>query len=210
MDDKEALDDIKKGGEQGFLVLYRKYVESLQAHLIAKHRIPKDDVEDVLQDIFVKFLNSLPGFRRDCSVLTWLYWITKSVATDYWRKKQKQGYPIPENHISLDDQDSYDSIDSLLNQFYQSPPEKGPNDLDIQICLERAFEQLQRQGAKKKSHLDCLIALIFKEQGFTIAEISEKINKTNDATRRYLSNCRKKLREYQPIKDCWEFFENSS
>lgn len=35
-----------------------------------------DDVEDVVQDVFVAVLRNLPKFRGDCQLSTWLYRIT--------------------------------------------------------------------------------------------------------------------------------------
>jgi len=235
MDDQAALEDIDNGGHTGYTVLYKRYIKSLRARVIAKHQIPKNDVDDVLQQIFLKFFKGLPGFRQDCSVSTWLHWITNSVATDYWRKKGKEDYPREEfddslcedeaarrksrqaeqkaqnpRTISLDMHDTeespvIDTIDEQLKQFYQEQSQKAQNDLDIQMCLERALAQLQ-QGSNT-SLLNCLKALTLRAQGSSIAEIAQEIGRTSGATRRYLSDCRTKLRQYKPIQQCWEWLD---
>ncbi|HEC86026.1 MAG: hypothetical protein DRR08_10385 [Candidatus Parabeggiatoa sp. nov. 2] len=236
MDDQAALNDIRNGGQTGYTVLYKQYVESLRYRVVAKHQIPKDDVDDVLQEIFLKFFKSLPGFKQDCSVSTWLHWITNSVASDYWRKKGKEDYPREEIDDSQGDDDDAarrksrqaelkaqnprtisldtrndgteestrnDAIDALLEEFYKEQSQKAQDDFDIQMCLERALAQLERDGSKT-SLFNCLKALTFQAQGSSIAEIAEALGRTPDATRRYLSDCRTKLGQYQPIQRCRE------
>jgi RNA polymerase sigma factor (sigma-70 family) len=236
MDDQMALEDIRNGGQTGYTVLYKRYVESLRYRVVAKHHISKDDVDDVLQEIFLKFFKSLPGFKQDCSVSSWLHWIANSVASDYWRKKGKEDYPREETDESQDDDDDAarrksrqaelkaqnprtisldthndgteestrnDAIDALLEEFYKEQSQKAQDDFDIQMCLERALAQLERDGSKT-SLLNCLKALTFQAQGSSIAEIAQALGRTPDATRRYLSDCRTKLRQYQPIQLCRE------
>ncbi len=240
MDDKAALEDIRNGGDTGYSVLYKRYIESLRSRVIAKHQIPEYDVDDVLQEIFLKFFRSLPDFRQDCSISTWLYWIANSVSTDYWRKKGKEDYPREEfDQRQGDDEDDAarrqsrqaelkaqnprtiridthndgiqenpmnDTIDDQLDQFYQEHSQKAQNDLDIQMCLERALAQLQHDGSNA-SLQNCLKALTFRAQGSSIAEIAEEIGRNPSTTRRYLSDCRTKLKQYQPIRRCWEWLD---
>jgi len=235
MDDKAALEDIRKGGQKGFTILYNHYVRSLRYQLITKYRIPEEAVDDVLQDIFIKFFNSIHNFNENCSVSTWLYWITKSVATDYWRQQGKEDYPKkkrdenqdvpdeataqqhafkaqPSRTVSMSQFESEteegctqnQAIEALLyEEVLKEQSQKAHNDLDIQMCFERALAQLERD-ASKASFLNCLKALTFQAQGASIKEIALEIGRTPDATRRYLSDCRAKLKQYQPIQRCRE------
>jgi len=203
MDDKAALEDIKNGGQSGYTVLYKQYVKSLRYYLIAKYNIPESSVEDELQKIFIKFFDSIPSFKHNCSVSTWLYIITKNVANDYWRKKKSEGVAIP---IDVPDDETGESdnlIDVLLEPLLTEAWKKEQNDFDIQRCLERALAQLERDGSKAY-HLNCLKNLTLQAQGASIEEVSKKIERTPVATRRYLSDCRTKLGQYQPIQQCWE------
>ena len=203
MDDQAALEDIKNGGQSGYTALYKQYVKSLRYYLIAKYNIPESSVEDELQKIFIKFFDSIPSFKQNCSISTWLYIIAKNVANDYWRKKKSEGVAIP---IDVPDDETGDSdnlIDILLEPLLMESWKKEQNDFDIQRCLERTLAQLERDGSKA-SHLNCLKTLTLQAQGASIEEVSKKIERTPVATRRYLSDCRKKLGQYQPIQRCRE------
>ena len=189
MDDQAALEDMRNGGQKGFTVLYKRYVKSLRSRLIAKHQIPADAVDDVLQDSFLKFINTIHGFKGDCSVSTWLHLIAHSVAMDFLRGRG--------DTVSTETVD----IDALLELLSTEQFKQEQHDLDIQMCLERAWAQLERDGSKA-SLFNCLKALTFQAQGSSIQDIAEEIGRTPDATRRYLSDCRTKLGQYQPIQRC--------
>jgi RNA polymerase sigma factor (sigma-70 family) len=208
MDEQAALEDIKNGGQSGYTFLYKQYVKSLRYYLIAKYKIPENSVEDELQKIFIKFFDSIPSFKHNCSVSTWLYIITKNVANDYWRKKKSEGVAIP---IDVPDDETGDSdnlIDILLEPLLTESWKKEQNDFDIQRCLERVLAQLERD-ASKASHLNCLKALTLQAHGASIEEVSQKIERTSMATSRYLSDCRKKLGQYQPIQRCRELLNGN-
>ena len=204
MDDQAALKDIRNGGQSGYTVLYKQYVKSLRYYLIAKHNIPEHSVEDVLQKTFIKFFDSIPSFKKSCSISTWLYIIANSVATDYWRKNKSDGVTIS---MDVHDDETEDS-DNLLEPFLTEQWKNEQNDFDIQRCLERALARLERDGSKA-SLLNCLKTLTLQAQGTSIQEISEKIERTPVATRRYLSDCRTKLKQYKPIQHCRELLNKN-
>ncbi|MCK5521573.1 MAG: RNA polymerase sigma factor [Thiomargarita sp.] len=206
MDDQAALEDIRNGGQSGYNALYEQYVKSLHYYMIAKHNIPENSVEDVLQKTFIKFFDSIPSFKQICSISTWLYLIANSVASDYWRKNKSNSLTISMDDNEMEESDN--SIDVLLEQFLTEQWKKEQNDLEIQMCLERALAQLERDSSKA-SLLNCLKMLTFQAQGASIQEISEKIERTPVATRRYLSDCRTKLGQYQPIQGCRELLNEN-
>lgn len=235
MDDKAALKEIRKGGKKGFPILYSRYAKSLRYQLITKYRIPDEAVDDVLQEIFIKFFNSIHnGFKENCRVSTWLYWIGQSVAIDYWRQRSQKDYPKnktdenqegtdesraqqqgfkaqPPRTVSLNQFESEteegsipnQEIKALLDEKSKEAFQKAHNDLDIQMCFERALAQLECNPSKV-SLLECLKALTFQAQGASIKDIAQEVGKTSEATRRYLSDCRGKLKQYQPIQRCRE------
>lgn len=47
------------------------------------------DVEDLVQEVFIKALRSIEDFQGKSSPKTWLYSIAKNVATDAIRKKKR-------------------------------------------------------------------------------------------------------------------------
>jgi RNA polymerase sigma factor (sigma-70 family) len=57
--------------------------------LCAVYADSRADREDLFQDIFLAVWRSLPGFRHDASVRTWLYRVAHNVALT-WRVRQRR------------------------------------------------------------------------------------------------------------------------
>jgi RNA polymerase sigma factor (sigma-70 family) len=49
-----------------------------------------EDAEDISQDVFIEVYRSLPQFKENASVSTWIYRITVNKSLDHLRKKKRQ------------------------------------------------------------------------------------------------------------------------
>lgn len=183
-------------GKKDFSILYKRYVKSLRYHLICKYHIPKDSVDDVLQEIFFKFFKNIDSFRGDCGIPTWLNKIATSVASDYWRKNAKEDYSVNYDEDHNDDTEK----DSQLFDFLKLKSQTEENRRNLKMCLEQVKAHLKREGNTQL--LNCLQAVLWQQQGLSIEEISEKIGKNYDATKTYLSQSRKRLAQHPLIQEC--------
>jgi RNA polymerase sigma-70 factor (ECF subfamily) len=68
-----------------FATVYRCHAQSV-ARWAARLGGPDIDVEDLVQDIFLNVQRSLPQFRNQASIATWLYRITQNAVTRRRRK----------------------------------------------------------------------------------------------------------------------------
>ena len=59
-----------------------------------------DNIDDLAQDVFLRLFRSLPSFRGEALVSTYLYRITVNVAQDEWKRRQKQD----RKHVSLSEE----------------------------------------------------------------------------------------------------------
>ena len=92
-DDREILDGIKIPGKEeiAFNQLVLKYQERLYWH-IRKIVIGHDDADDVLQNTMIKVWKSLPGFRSDSSLYTWIYRIGTNEALTFLKQKKRKAW----------------------------------------------------------------------------------------------------------------------
>ena len=92
-DDRKIIEGIKIPGreELSFNQLVLKYQERLYWH-IRKIVIGHDDADDVLQNTMIKVWRSLPDFRSDSSLFTWLYRIATNEALSFLRQKKKRTF----------------------------------------------------------------------------------------------------------------------
>ena len=201
MNEKQAIKAILKGNQKGFEFLYKHYERQIYNYLKFNKNLNESDAEEVLQDVFIKFFKTISEnkWKQDCSALTWLYVIAKTVACDYWRKENRR-----ENTIISGNHDTDEWVSSFYNELATKEFEEEMKYLEIQKCLELVFQLLEKQAYKNNKLLDCLKNLTSQAQGTSTKEISEAINKSPDATRQYLKVCRKRLKEYQPIQECWK------
>ena len=86
-------------------VLWKKYQKAIRAFLMSRLKNP-DDVDGLLQDIFVKALKNLPTMKSPHCIKPWLFRITYHSLMDFYRKK-----PLP--HTAFLIESSTD--DSLLS-----------------------------------------------------------------------------------------------
>lgn len=87
MTDEEILGLYRAGErERAFDALVKSFSERLYWHvrgLVESH----EDTDDLLQDIFVKIWKSLPGFRGDAQLYTWVFRIATNESLNFLRKR---------------------------------------------------------------------------------------------------------------------------
>lgn len=98
--DEELLDMYDEAGHKdlAFHHIVKKYQESVYWH-IRRLVISHDDANDITQEVFIKVWQSLPGFRRDASLYTWMYRIATNEALSFLKKKKKR-YLLPLTDVS--------------------------------------------------------------------------------------------------------------
>ncbi len=61
-----------------------------------------EEAEDVTQDVFLKMYISLPSFRSEASITTWLYRIAGNLCIDRFRKRSRRENALGGEMMSLD------------------------------------------------------------------------------------------------------------
>jgi RNA polymerase sigma factor (sigma-70 family) len=92
-DDRAIIEGIKSPGKEevSFNQLVLKYQERLYWH-IRKILVHHDDADDVLQNTLIKVWKSLPDFRSDSSLFTWLYRIATNEALTFLKQKKRRSF----------------------------------------------------------------------------------------------------------------------
>lgn len=90
----EALDDTllvcaaRDGDRTAFGRLYDRYARMVHGVLLA--RVPRDEVDDLVQDVFLVALRRLSSLRESDSFGAWLGTIARNRANDYYRRSRPQ------------------------------------------------------------------------------------------------------------------------
>jgi len=87
MKEKNLVKKIIKGNKKATTKFYKTFQPRLLNYILKKIDNPKD-AEEILQDTFLSAIDSLPLFKFNSSLYTWLCAIAKHEIADFYRKKR--------------------------------------------------------------------------------------------------------------------------
>ena len=80
--DRQLVERAQRGDKRAFELLVEKYQRRL-GRLLSRFIRDPSEVEDVMQEAFIKAYRALPAFRGDSAFYTWLYRIGINTAKNY-------------------------------------------------------------------------------------------------------------------------------
>jgi RNA polymerase sigma-70 factor (ECF subfamily) len=86
--DAALVNASQRGDTEAFGQLYRRYARMVHGVLLS--RVRPAEVEDLVQDVFLRALPRLRGLRDTARFGAWLAAIARNIATDYYRRSQTQ------------------------------------------------------------------------------------------------------------------------
>lgn len=87
MQEEKLIKQILSGSKKAKKEFYQRYKKRLLNYI--KIKAPnKQDAEEILQDTFMSAFLSLPNFKGDSSLSTWLCSIARHEIADFYRKKR--------------------------------------------------------------------------------------------------------------------------
>ncbi len=97
--DLELVRRVQRGDKTAFNLLVRKYQSKLTS-LVSRFVSHQGDIDDVVQEAFIKAYRALPGFRGESAFYTWLYRIAVNTAKNYLTAA---GRKPPSSDVDVDD-----------------------------------------------------------------------------------------------------------
>jgi len=164
--DVSALVARCKSGEREALgELYRRYRPEVTRNLVrvlgpsgAPNAGGRGDLEDVVQDVFIEAFRSIPRFRGDSKLSTWLYRICVNVALQRLRKKRRL------SEVALPGGGAADGP-ALVETTSEETPERG---LDVRRRLGAVHRILDDLAPKKR-----IVFVLHEIEGREPKEIAE-------------------------------------
>ena len=141
----------------------------------------REDVEDVVQQVFLKVFVSLKRFDQRAAFSTWLYKISVNECWDYLRKKKVRPL-VYEADLSEEQVSRLDGVVSA-----DRPPQSPMDRAEARDLLERMMEKLPQQDRE---------LLILKEvEGFSVQELAEILELNVNTVKVRLFRARARLME---------------
>ena len=138
-----------------FVYLVERYEEKLGRYVRRLGIKTDEDVEDTLQEIFIKVYKNLNGFNHNLSFSSWIYRIAHNEAISFYRKRsvRPEGHLVavgdevllwqPATDTMLPDK-LYDlAVDAnLLNQALKDLPPKYKNPLILRYFEYKEYDEI--------------------------------------------------------------------
>lgn len=164
MTDKEIVDLYRSGQrEKAFKEIVDSYSERLYWH-VRRFLWSHEDTDDLLQEIFVKVWSSLPSFRGDSQLYTWIYRIATNESLNFVQKQKIRSAlrfesitPKIEEKIDEDTLMNGDQLQRELAKAVQRLPAKQRTVFIMRWFDEMSYEEISEiletsVGALKASY----------------------------------------------------------
>ena len=186
-DEKALLERIRKGDESGFEEIVKEHTGKLVG-LAWRLVGSREDAEELAQEAFLRLHRSLPDFRGDSLIGTWLYRTTTRLAIDFLRRERIKRKVF----FFRQDNDSADPVE-LARDCRQTPGEI----FQTQEAMRSLRKSLQNLSSRQQ-----VVFMLRHYEGLALKEIAEHLGLETGTVKAHLHRAVTQLR-----KDLVEFRE---
>jgi RNA polymerase sigma-70 factor (ECF subfamily) len=110
--DAKLVARVQAGDKAAFDLLVLKYQRKI-LRLLSRMLRDQSEIEDVMQESFIKAYRALPQFRGDSAFYTWLYRIAINTARNWMASQSRR--PSSSSSPQSEDGETFDEIDNLTD-----------------------------------------------------------------------------------------------
>ena len=173
----EELVPLILQNQENFLYIVRRYEEKLSRYITRISGLPKEDVEDLLQDIFIKIYQNLNDFDTSLKFSSWIYRIAHNETISNYRKLKSRPTSV-----------SYDDDPALASQLASKT--------DFVKEIEKEYDaKTIRQVLKKmdEKYREVLVLKFIEEKDYN--EISDILQKPLGTVGAMINRGKKQFKE---------------
>jgi RNA polymerase sigma-70 factor (ECF subfamily) len=179
IDEKTLLERIRKGDESGFEEIVREHTGKLVG-LAWRLVGTREDAEELAQEAFLRLHRSLPDFRGDSLIGTWLYRTTTRLAIDFLRRERIKRKVF----FFRQDNDSPDPVE-LASDSRQTPGEI----FQTQEAMRSLRKNLQNLSSRQQ-----VVFMLRHYEGLPLKEIAEHLGLQTGTVKAHLHRAVRQLR----------------
>ena len=168
--DLELIARWRAGDERAATCLVERHAPALARFAWSLGQ--RSDVEEIVQDTFVRAFGSIDAFRADSSLRTWLFTIERRLVLDRRRAERRR-----RDDATIDDADAateFNALDGLVAE-------------EAETRVRRAVDRLSR--------LQREVFLLRVNEGLSYKDIAEIVGSTEGAARVHYHNAMRAVKE---------------
>jgi RNA polymerase sigma factor (sigma-70 family) len=114
-----------------------------------------EDRKDLFQEIVIQVWKSLPTFRNESAVSTWMYRIALNTAITHFRKEQKQPDKLALTDFDIPDFPSGDLLEEKTSKLFEAIEKLDKLDKSIILLFleEKSYEEISDITGLSKSNV---------------------------------------------------------
>lgn len=158
LEDDEFISQAKKGDQKAYKKIMEKYQTPLYYHVLKMVK-NREQVEDLVQEAFMKAFKNLESYNTEYAFSTWLYRITTNHTIDYLRKRKLNTTSIHnpiktkdgEVEIEISGQSQTDreiikkERKKIINDAILNLPEKYKTVIEMRHLQELSYQEIADQ-----------------------------------------------------------------
>lgn len=169
--DGALIEQWKAGDERAATAIVERHAQALTR--FAGRLGVTDDIDELVQDTFIRAFSAMDNFRADSSLRTWLFTIERRLVIDKRRAQARRG-----KDVEMDDSfaaSGYDALDALLAD-------------EAAQRVARAMARLTRMQRD--------VFTLRVQEGRSYREIADILDSTEGAARVHYHNAMRAVKEY--------------
>ncbi|HEX8726494.1 MAG TPA: RNA polymerase sigma factor [Gemmatimonadaceae bacterium] len=170
-DDLELIDAWRAGDERAATTLVTRHAPAVARFLVSCGE--RREVDELVQDTFVRAFGALDSFRADSSLRTWLFTIARRLLLDRRRADRRR-----RDRVEIAEGDAVTEVDALDSVVAGETEER----------LRRAVERLSPKQRE--------VFTLRVTEGLTYRDIADVVGSTEGAARVHYHNAVRSIKEF--------------
>lgn len=172
-EDQSDLDLVarwKAGDQQAATRLVERHAEAVSRFV--RSLGARQDVDDVVQETFVRAFGSIDGFRGESSLRTWLFTIARRLVLDHRRSDRRRGEQVEVHDVDV--RTEFNALDAVMAE---------------------ETEKRMRAAVARLTPTQREVFVLRVGEGMSYKEIADSVGTTEGAARVHYHNAMRAIKE---------------
>jgi RNA polymerase sigma-70 factor, ECF subfamily len=181
--DEEILRALRAGDQHAFDRFFAEYLPRLYRFVLPRVQNDRDKADELCQQVLSRAMCKLGSYRGEAMLFTWLCQIARNEISDYWRRRKREEQVM----VFVEDDETVRAALESLEVDITDRPEQQHSRAEVARLVQVALDSLPtRYGdALEWKYVD----------GFSVAEIADRLGQTVLATQSMLARARGAFRD---------------